>query len=145
MPKNVSELRSFLGLCTYYRRFVSGFATVAAPLHSLASKGAHYVWDEKCQQAFTVMKQALLVIPDTELSYILDTNASKEGVGAFLSQLRDGKEYVLAYYSAKFSKPEGNSCVTSKELPAVMKGLAHFHHYLYGSRFTIPAHHAALR
>lgn len=150
VPKTVSELRSFLGLCTYYRRFVPGFATVAAPLHNLTRKGAQYLWDEACQQAFTALKQALvkapvLPYPDPELPYILDTDASQEGVGAVLSQLRDGQECVVAYYSAKFSKPEKNYCVTRKELVAVMKGLAHFHHYLYGSHFTIRTDHAALR
>ena len=79
-----------------------------------------------------------------ELPYILDIDASQEGVGAVLSQLRDGKECVVAYYSSKFSKPERNYCVTRKALAAVMKGLAHFHHYLYGSCFTIYTDHAAL-
>ena len=149
-PKNVSELRSFLGLCTYYRRFVAGFATIVAPFHNLTRKEAQYLWDEDCQRAFIALKQALvrapvLPYPDPELPYILDTDASQEGVGAVLSQLRDGKECVVAYYSSKFSKPERNYCVTHKELAAVKKGLAHFHHYLYGSRFTIRTDHAALR
>jgi len=150
VPRTVAELRSFLGLCTYYRRFVQGFATIAAPLHQLTRKGASFVWDEACHQAFVALKQALveapvLPYPDPSLPYILDTDASQEGVGAVLSQLKDGQEYVVAYYSCKFSKPERNYCVTRKELAAVVKGLSHFHHYLYGAQFTIRTDHAALR
>ncbi|ROT65408.1 hypothetical protein C7M84_016621 [Penaeus vannamei] len=59
VPRTVAELRSFLGLCTYYRRFVQGFATIAAPLHQLTRKGASFVWDEACHQAFVALKQAL--------------------------------------------------------------------------------------
>ncbi|XP_076039342.1 uncharacterized protein LOC143024425 [Oratosquilla oratoria] len=97
VPQNVSELRSFLGLCTYYRRFVAGFATIAAPLHHLTRKGAVFEWSEECQQAFVALKRALveapvLPYPQMGLPYIVDTDASQEGVGAVLSQLRDGKE-----------------------------------------------------
>ncbi|ROT85243.1 hypothetical protein C7M84_019236 [Penaeus vannamei] len=150
VPRTVAVLRSFLGLCTYYRRFVQGFATIAAPLHQLTRKGASFVWDKACHQAFVALKQALveapvLPYPDPSLPYILDTAASQEGVGVVLSQLKDGQEYMVAYYSCKFSKPERNYCVTRKELAAVMKGLSHFHHYLYGAQFTIRTDHAALR
>ncbi|ROT65803.1 hypothetical protein C7M84_016211 [Penaeus vannamei] len=131
-------------------RFVQGFATIAAPLHQLTRKGASFVWDEACHQAFVALKQALveapvLPYPDPSLPYIIDTDASQEGVGVILSQLKDGQEYVVAYYSCKFSKPERKHCVTRKELAAVMKGLFHFHHYLYGAQFTICTDHAALR
>ncbi|ROT63006.1 hypothetical protein C7M84_019127 [Penaeus vannamei] len=96
------------------------------------------------------LKQALveapvLPYPDPSLPYILDTDASQEGVSAVLSPLKDGLEYVVAYYSCKFSKPERNYCGTRKELAAVVKGLSHFHHYLYGAQFTIRTDHAALR
>ena len=105
LPRNVSELRSFLGLCTYYRRFVTGFVTVAAPLHHLTRIGVSYEWSEECQQAFVALKTALAVAlmlpyPQPGLPYIKDIDASQEGVGGVLSQLRDGKEYVVAYYSA---------------------------------------------
>ncbi|ROT85912.1 hypothetical protein C7M84_003952 [Penaeus vannamei] len=118
--------------------------------HVLTRKGASFVWDEACHQAFVALKQALVEAPvlpysDPSLPYILDTDASQEGVGAVLSQLKDGQEYVVAYYSCKFSKPERNYCVTRKELAAVVKGLSHFHHYLYGAQFTIRTDHAALR
>ncbi|KAG8184468.1 hypothetical protein JTE90_002315 [Oedothorax gibbosus] len=64
--------------------------------------------------------------------FILDTDASKEGIGAVLSQEVDGKERVIAYFSKSLSKPERNYCVTRKELLAIVKAVEHFHHYLYG-------------
>jgi len=150
VPTCVAEVRSFLGLCTYYRRFVRGFATIAAPLHQLTRKGARFHWDEACQQAFEGLKQALvdapvLPYPDPSLPYLLDTDASAEGVGAVLSQVKEGQERVVAYFSTKFSKPERNYCVTRKELLAVVKSCGHFHPYLYGAEFTIRTDHAALR
>ncbi|KAK3882385.1 hypothetical protein Pcinc_013251 [Petrolisthes cinctipes] len=83
VPNSVAEVRSFVGLCTYYRRFVKGFASVAAPLHQLTRKGAHFQWNEACQQAFEDLKQALVEVPvlpypDPGNRYLLDTDASAE-------------------------------------------------------------------
>ena len=149
-PTSVGEVRSFMGLCTYYRRFVEGFATIAAPLHQLTRKDARFEWDEACQAAFEALKASLardpvLAFPLRGLPYLLDTDASAEGVGAVLSQMKDGKEHVVAFYSAKFSRAERNYCVTRKELVAMVKSLKHFHPYLYGTEFTIRTDHAALR
>ncbi|ROT72619.1 hypothetical protein C7M84_008980 [Penaeus vannamei] len=77
--------------------------------------------------------------------YLLDTDASAEGLGAVLSQVKDGKECVVAYYSAKFTDPEKNYCVTRKELLAIVKSTEHFHPYLYGAKFLIRTDHAALQ
>ena len=150
VPKSVKEVRSFLGFCTYYRRFVRGFATIAAPLHRLTCKGASYHWEDVCQAAFEKLKEALveasvLPYPDPSLLYILDCDASTEGIGVVLSLVREGQEGVDAYYSAKFNPPEKNYCVTRKELLAVVKAVDHFHSYLYGAEFTICTDHAALR
>ncbi|XP_063868206.1 uncharacterized protein LOC135104608 [Scylla paramamosain] len=126
------------------------FASVAAPLHRLTRKGACFVWDEACQAAFDGLKKALveapvLPYPDPKLPYLLDTDASAEGIWAVLSQVKDGTEHVVAYYSATFSWPERSYCVTRKELVAVVKSLEHFHPYLYGAEFTIRTDHAALQ
>ena len=150
VPSNVAEVRSFVGLCTYYRRFVRDFAKTAAPLHQLTRKGARFCWDAECQSAFEHLKEALttapvLPYPDPELPYIVDCDASAEGIGAVLSQVKDGREYVVAYYSSKFSPAERNYCVTRKELLAVVKSLENFHPYLYGATFTVRTDHAALR
>lgn len=75
---------------------------------------------------------------------MLDTDASNFAVGAVLSQLQDGQERVLAYYSQVLTPQEQNYCVTHRELLAVVKGVHHFHHYLYGQEFLIRTDHAAL-
>ena len=146
----MTEVRGFLGLCTYYRRFVKDFAQIAAPLHHLTRKGARFQWTGDCQRGFDELKEALvnapvLPYPDPTKPYILDCDASAEGVGAVLSQEKDGQEWVVSYFSKKFSAPERNYCVTRKELLAVVMALDHFHPYLYGAKFKIRTDHAALR
>ncbi|XP_026223394.1 uncharacterized mitochondrial protein AtMg00860-like [Anabas testudineus] len=90
-PTTASELRSFLGLASYYRRFVRGFATIAGPLHRLTEKGKRFEWSSACTTAFQQLKAALadalvLALPDPQQPFILDTDASNVGVGAVLSQ-----------------------------------------------------------
>lgn len=91
------------------------------------------------------MNAPVLPYPDPACPYIVDCDASAEGMGAVLSQLKDGREHVVAYYSNKFSHAEKNYCVTRKELLAVVKSLENFHPYLYGAKFTVRTDHAALR
>ncbi|MBJ4962376.1 Ty3/Gypsy family RNase HI domain-containing protein [Salmonella enterica subsp. enterica serovar Mbandaka] len=96
------------------------------------------------------MKQALssapvLGYPQPDQPFILDTDASNTGIGAVLSQVQDGQEKVIAYFSKSLSKPERNYCVTRKELLAVVKAVEHFLHYLYGQKFLIRIDHGALR
>ncbi|KAJ8385322.1 hypothetical protein AAFF_G00190380 [Aldrovandia affinis] len=98
-PTNVSDLRSFLGLVSYYRKYVQDFATIARPLHCLTDRGQPYVWDDPCAQAFNVLQTALitapvLAYPDANRPFILDTDASNVGVGAILSQQSDSGEQV---------------------------------------------------
>ena len=150
VPRNKKELRSFLGLCTYYRKFVRNFASIAAPLHWLTRDDVEYVWDEKCATAFKLLKSALtrspiLAYPDAGGEFILDTDASSCGIGAVLSQLQDGVERVVAYYSRSLSSPERNYCATRRELLAVVDAIRHFHHFLYGTAFRVRTDHAALK
>ena len=150
VPEDKKQLRSFLGLCTYYRRFIRQFATIAAPLHNLTKEGQKFVWDAKCQAAFEMLKKKLisspvLAYPDPGKPYILDTDASSCGIGGVLSQEINGEERVVAFYSRSLTRPERNYCVTRKELLAMVDATRHFHHYLYGSHFVIRTDHAALK
>ncbi|GFT08171.1 retrovirus-related Pol polyprotein from transposon 297 [Trichonephila clavipes] len=97
----------------------------------------------------TSLKEALtsspiLIYPQPDKPFILDTDASNESVGAVLSQEIDGQERVVAYWSKCLSKPERNYCVTRKELLAIVKAIEHFHHYLYGQKFLLRTDHASL-
>ncbi|KFM56688.1 Retrovirus-related Pol polyprotein from transposon 412, partial [Stegodyphus mimosarum] len=148
-PENVHQLRSFLGLCTYYRRFVKDFSSIARPLHKLTESKQKFVWTKECENAFKNLKEALtsapiLTYPQLDRPFILDTDASNESVGAVLSQEIEGQERVVAYWSKCLSKPERNYCVTRKELLAIVKAVEHFHHYLYGRKFLLRTDHASL-
>ena len=150
VPANVTELRSFLGFCTYYRRFVRDFSKLAAPLHDLTKAGVPFKWNSACHAAFENLKEVLtnapvLQYPDPHKPFILDTDASSVGVGAVLSQVIDGVERVVAYFSRTLSPAERNYCVTRRELLAVLTAVRHFHSYLYGSQFTIRTDHASLQ
>ncbi len=150
VPTTVTEVRSFMGLASYYRSFCPDFATIAKPLHRLTEKGREFVWTTECQSAFDTLKQRLisapvLAYPDFKLPFILDTDASATGIGAVLSQLQDGQERVIAYASRSLSKQERNYCVTRRELLAVVNYVKHFRHYLWGVRFTLRTDHSSLR
>ncbi|GBN48060.1 Transposon Ty3-G Gag-Pol polyprotein, partial [Araneus ventricosus] len=149
-PETIHDLRSFLGLCTYYRRFVKNFSTIARPLHKLTETKSNFNWTEECEKSFNSLKQALtsspiLTYPRTNKDFILDTDASNEGIGAVLSQNIGNEERVIAYFSKSLGKPERNYCVTRKELLAIVKSIEHFHHYLYGQKFLLRTDHASLR
>ena len=149
-PATKTDVRSFLGLCSYYRRFVPSFADIARPLHVLTEERSPFVWTVSCQQAFEALKVALtktpvLVLPTVDDDFILDTDASNVGIGAVLSRTKDGREQVIAYFSRALSKPERNYCVTRRELLALVKAVHHFHHYLYGRQFTVRTDHSALQ
>ena len=110
-PVKRKELRSFLGLCSYYRKFVRDFASIAAPLHALTKENQAFVWDEACDRAFEQLKRALtstpvLRYPDPKKEFVLDTDASNHGIGAVLSQKEDGQERVVAFYSRALTAPE---------------------------------------
>lgn len=149
VPLNKHEIRSFLGLCTYYRRYVKGFANIAKPLTRLTEEKRIFEWNSDCQAAFEELKRTLvsapiLGYPRSEGKFVLDTDASNMAIGGVLSQLQDGEERVIAYFSKVLSKPERNYCVTRRELLAVVKSIEHFHKYLYGRRFLLRTDHAAL-
>ena len=149
-PRDLAELRSFLGSVGYYRRFIRNFATKAGPLTALLKRDAPYKWADACQEAFEalktpLMKNPLLVYPDFTQEFILDTDASGYGIGGVLSQLRDGHERVIAYASRSLRTTQRNYCTTKRELLAVVAMIHHFRHYLWGKRFLLRTDHASLR
>ena len=149
-PRKVREIRSFLGLCSYYRKFVRGFSSIAKPLHKLTEKGEQFSWSEVCENAFQELKLALtnapiLSYPISEGMFILDTDASAVGIGSVLQQEQQEEEKVISYYSKCLSKEERRYCVTRRELLAVICSVKHYHQYLFGRHFVIRSDHGALR
>ena len=150
VPRTSGDVRRFLELCTYYRKFVPSFSTLAKPLHVLASPAPTFDWTDECDIAFTKMKELLtsppvLGYPSEEGYFTLDTDASEVGLGAVLSQRQGPIEQVIAYYSHTLSRAEKNYCATRKELLAVVASIGHFHYYLYGRKFTVRSDHSALQ
>uniref|UniRef100_A0A3B1IQI2 Gypsy retrotransposon integrase-like protein 1 n=1 Tax=Astyanax mexicanus TaxID=7994 RepID=A0A3B1IQI2_ASTMX len=149
-PTCVSEVRQFVGLAAYYRRFVQDFATIAKPLHELTKKHVRFQWTPECQAAFEELKSSLtstpvLGYPRDHGNLILDTDASNFGIGAVLSQVQDGAERVLAYGSRRLSSTEQNYCTTRRELLAVVEFTRHFRQYLLGRPFIVRSDHSSLR
>ena len=136
------EVKRFLGLCSYYRRYSRGFADIAYPLHQCAEKPQPFAWTSEVNRAF---EAPILNYPTPDDQFILDTDASNQAVGAVLSQVQNGQERAIAYYSQVMSRPEQQYCTTRKELLAVVKAVKHFHPYLYGRSFVLRTDHAALR
>ena len=149
VPKNSKEVKSFLGLCSYYRRFVKDFAKIARPLHKVSEKHAKFQWSSECQESFEKLKEALissavLGYPVPGIQFILDTDASDEATGAVLSQQQNGREVVIAYFSKSLNQHEKSYCVTRKELLAVINALKAFHSYLYGQPVLLRTDNAAV-
>src|SRR5687767_2470726 len=101
-PETVTEVRSFLGLCSYYRRFIKDFSKIAKPLHNLTKKDEKFEWKKEQQKAFDILRTKLtekpiLVYPDFDKEFILITDGSKMGLGAVLAQMNEeNKEAVVA-------------------------------------------------
>ena len=149
-PQNQTEVRTFLGFVGYYRKFCPDYATVAKPLNRLTSKGTVFEWGSEQEIAFQTLKayitqSPVLAYPDFTKDFILDTDASLDGAGAVLSQIHDGEEKVIAYWSKTFSPAERNYCVTRRELLAVILAVKHFRPYLYGRKFLCRTDHASLQ
>jgi len=151
-PDNCREVRSFLGLANYYKRFVPNFSEVALPLTSLTKKDVPFVWSPECESSFQALKNCLTSapalaypIPDEEATFILDTDASDVGIGAVLSQVQNGEEKVVAYASKGLTKSQRNYCTTYRELLAIVEFVPSFKHYLLGRPFEIRTDHSSLR
>ena len=155
-PKNVTGVRAFLGLCSYYRRFIKGFAHIAGPLNSLLEAGQAFEWSEECQAAFDALKAKLtgeevMAYPADDGLFILDTDASNTGIGATLSQVQwceqsqQNEERPIAYASQSMTKTQRRYCTTRRELLAIVRFVWKFRYYLLGRQFLIRTDHSALR
>ena len=145
-PKNVSEIRSFLGLAGYYRRFVENFSRIALPLTKLTRKDVRFVWDEECEGAFMELRHRLtsapiLIVPNSDEPYTVFTDASKSGLGCVLMQ--QGR--VVAYASRQLKPHEKNYPTHDLELAAVIFALKIWRCYLYGAKFELFTDHQSLK
>jgi len=149
-PHCLRDVRAFYGLASYYRRFVKNFATIAEPLTRLTRKGCTFVWADEAQEAFLRLKSALvdaatLAFPQPDLPCILDSDASDVAIGAVLSQVINGEERPIAFFSRVLNPAQRNYCPTRRELLAVVAALQHFRHYLLGNQVVLRTDHHSLK
>ena len=145
-----TEVRSFLGLAGYYRRYVKGFAAIAAPLFALTRKEALFHWSEDCQAAFDQLKTRLTTspitaFPDFSQAFRLYTDASTAGLGAILAQVREGKESIICCASRALNKAEKSYPATKLECLAIVWAVAKFCPYLMAMPFEVYTDHYALQ
>ena len=149
-PQNVKEVRQFLGLSSYYRRFIRNFAALAQPLTALTRNSVIFEWTAECQEAFDSLKECLisapvLCYPSFDVPFVLETDASIKGIGAILSQVQNsGRCHPVAYASRSLTAAERNYGISELETLAVVWSITHFHSYLYGHRVTVFTDHSAV-
>lgn len=148
-PRNVKEVRSFLGICNYYRRFVKDFARISRPLNDLTRCDVKWSWNRECENAFDELKQHLTGEPvlrlfDPSLPIEVHTDACGYGIGAVLVQ-RDGtQEYAVGYASRHLNAAEANYSTTEQECLAVVYATRQFRPYLFGVPFTVVTDQSSL-
>ncbi|KAK2409545.1 hypothetical protein QL285_044961 [Trifolium repens] len=145
-PESVFEIRSFLGLAGYYRRFIEGFSRLALPLTRLTKKGQAFVWDNLCEKSFQELKRRLtsapvLILPKPNEPFVVYCDASLMGLGGVLMQ--NGQ--VVVYASRQLKVHEKNYPTHDLELAAVVFTLKIWRHYLFGSRFDVFSDHKSLK
>jgi len=151
IPTDLKSLRSFLGLASYYRRFIPNFSRVAGPLFTLTRKGVDFCWTTQCQSTFEKMKELLtgatvLVFPNFDRELLLETDASIKGLGAVLAQKQDDSRVrPIAYASRTLQPHEKNYGVSELEALGVVWALKHFRHYIYGHHCQVFTDHEALK
>jgi hypothetical protein len=145
-PTNVPEVRSFMILAGYYRRFIEGFSKIANSIMELQKKNKKFVWTEKCVESFQRLKDLLTTVlilkfPDMDADFLVCTNASKEGLGRVLMQ----DDRVITYISRKLRRHEENYATHDLELLEIVYALKVWLHYLVGQKFELKMDHCGLQ
>ena len=145
-PTSVHEVRQFLGLTSYYRRFIKNLTKIAQPLHVLTRKGAQFEWSDGCETVTLLISAPVLCYPNFDKGFKLETDASIKGLGAVLAQDQpDGKAHPVAYASRALSPQERNYSITELEMLAVVWAVSHFRAYLYGHDVVVFSDHSAVK
>nr|GEZ43015.1 putative reverse transcriptase domain-containing protein [Tanacetum cinerariifolium] len=145
-PKSPTEIRQFLGLAGYYRRFIEGFLKIAKPMTKLTQKKVKFKWGNKQVAAFQLLKQKLcsasiLALPEGSEDFIVYSDASNKGLSAVLMQ----REKVISYASRQLKIHEKNYTTHDLELRAVVSALKIWRHYMYGTKCKVFTDHKSLQ
>ena len=149
-PTNTTEVESFVGFCSYYRRLVKNFAGIAKPSHELTKKHQRFYRNENCERSFEDLKNKLigapiLSHPNYDRPFVLDTDASNNSITAVLSNLDSNTENPLAFVSRVLTRTEVNYSTTKREALAVVQAVKWFRSYLLGIPFILRTDHASLQ
>lgn len=149
-PRNVRDIRRFLGVASWYRRFVPDFSQIAAPLTRLLKKQHRWKWTAEQDEAFSTLKKCLteapvLTCPDFEKPFTLQTDAAETGLGVALTQNIEGTDRIIAYASRTLTPAEKNYSTTEKECLAIVWGIEKMRPYLEAYHFTVLTDHQSLR
>lgn len=150
IPKNITDLRRFMGVISWYRRFIPDCSTLTQPLTRLLHKKHRWEWGSEQNEAFETLKERLssapvLAAPDFAVPFCLQTDGSQYGLGVVLTQIQNDHEVVIAYASRTLNKAEQNYSVTEKECLAIVWGISKMRYYLEGYSFTVLTDHASIR
>lgn len=148
-PRNVSEVRSILGMTSWYRRFIPNFSSIVAPLTNLLKKNVKFNWNDKCEKSFCTLKETLssapiLTCPNFELPFSVQCDASGFGIGAVLTQHTSNGEQVICYLSRSLTRNERNYSTTERECLAVIWAVEKLRPYLEGAEFEVITDHYSL-
>ena len=149
-PENVTEVWSFIGFWSYYRRFIKDFAGILKPLHQITKKNSRFTSNPECHNAFEKLKEALidssvLKHPDYNYPFIVDTDASDNSLGAVLSNIVDSVEYQVDFANRVLTPAERRYSTTKKEALAVIQAMKWFKPYIWGTQFVLRTDHASLQ
>ena len=149
LSKGKKNIKQFLGLAGYYRRFIPDFAKIAKPLTSLLKQSSKFVWGPEQKESFDKLRnilssQPLLQYPDFIQPFVITTDASGYAIGAVLSQGPIGKDLPVAYASRTLNDAEKNYSTVGQELLAIVFAVKHFRPYVYGRTFTLVTDHRPL-
>jgi hypothetical protein len=140
------DIRYFMGLAGYYRRFIVGFSKIAHPINSLPKKGTKFEWTLRCEKNFNLLKELLtsapvLKIADPNERFVVCTDACKEGLGGILTQ----NGHVIGYEFRKLKEHERNYSMHDLELASIIHALRMWRHYLMGTKFELRTYHIGLK
>lgn len=150
-PRTPKEIRSFLGLASYYRKFIANFSIIASPLNRLLRKDMKFVWDDSCEEAFVRLRQALttapvLIYPDMTKPFIINCDSSSQAIGFVLAQEdASAREHPIAFGGRSLTACERAYSVTELEMLAMICAIKQFHCYLANSPFTVYTDHISLK
>jgi hypothetical protein len=138
IPKDVSDIKSFMCLAGYYRRFIKGFSKIVCPITALQKKGVKFTWTSECEERFQALKYPMthtpmLKIADPDNDFLVCTDACKEGLRGVLMQ----EGHIICYESIKLNEHQINYVTHDLELASIVHALKMWRHYLLGRRFVV--------